>query len=101
MKSFQLLTTFVVLATANALDIAAYSDTHCSITVSSLVNTTEQCVTSPSGFSSLEIYSVPSDGTVTLFAGDSCSGENQTISLLYRGCMNLNGFVAKSIDFCE
>ena len=85
---------------AQTLDIATYSDKFCSVMGPTLVNTTSQCVTSPSGFSSLELYSLPSDGSVTLYSGANCTGETRGINLMYRGCFKLYDFVARSADFC-
>ncbi|KAK4560773.1 hypothetical protein LTR86_005352 [Recurvomyces mirabilis] len=101
MKTTQILASISAIATAvQGLEIATYTDAHCSIMGPGLDNSTKQCVTSSIGFSSLELYSLPSNGAVTLYSGANCTGKTQGVNLMYRGCMNLGGFVAKSVDFC-
>ncbi|KAK5117592.1 hypothetical protein LTR62_005014 [Meristemomyces frigidus] len=101
MKTTQVLTNFFVVATAaQVIDIAGYADTYCSELVASVSNDTEHCVTSAIGFTSLEIYSPPSNGEITLWSGESCEeGESYGVNLMYLNCVDLGGFVARSVCF--
>ncbi|EMD00157.1 hypothetical protein BAUCODRAFT_30629 [Baudoinia panamericana UAMH 10762] len=83
----------------SAMDIAIYADSACSTEVGGLSIGNGTCATSKVAFKALEIYALPTEGELIIYAGANCTGATTGASTEYRGCNNLGDFVGLSISY--